>query len=207
MVPRYHWNFSCFSFSACINIFGIAYVCESEDTNFELVVCISFVSSISSCSLLCLLGKRLTFSNLIVRKTSVWEPMKRSFSGDILAGKKALRLLFCPASKKSDRIYGSFGKCCACLFYCSIIVLECTVVQHCQWLWQSNSVSTFKDLKIQSCSNFLLRTNPIWKMPLPDIDFPKCQDTIALKMRPCFVRVAASSSRPIDSAKKGKSFQ
>ena len=29
-------------------------------------------------------------------------------------GKRRHTALLCPASKKSDRIYGSFGKCCAC---------------------------------------------------------------------------------------------
>ena len=151
--------------------------------------------------------------------------MKRSFSGDILAGKKALlRLLFCPASKKSDRIYGSFGKCCACLSYCSIIVL---VLQY-SIVSDSGSQIVFPLLRISKYSHahtqipvtmiihfeiisknqqYMQRTNPIWKMLHSVIDFPKCQDIVALKMRPCFVRVAASSSRPIDSAKKGKSFQ
>ena len=72
-------------------------------------------------------------------------------------------------------------------YYCT-----CTVVQHRRWLWQSKSVSTFKDLKIQSCSysntsrtimihfeiifknqQYLQRTNPIWKILLCVIEFPK----------------------------------
>ena len=47
-------------------------------------------------------------------------------------------------------------------YYCTS-----TVVQHRRWLWQSNSVSTFKDLKIQSCSfSNTSRTIICWKLYL-----------------------------------------
>ena len=85
-VPRHHISFL-FLCSAFINIFDIAYVYElDKPTYFALVLLLSTI--FSSYTSLLLLVKCLTFSNLIVRKTSVWEPMKRSFSGDILDGKK-----------------------------------------------------------------------------------------------------------------------
>ena len=85
-------------------------------------------------------------------------------------------------------------------YYCTS-----TVVQHRRWLWQSNSVSTFKDLKIQSCSysntsrtimihfeiifknqQYLQRTNPIWKILLSVIEFPKVSRYHCFEDEPLF---------------------